>query len=132
VLAFALYPSLGVQGLALAWTFAYVIAAVVSLLWLRRRLGSLEGRRNASAFARVAAAAVAATAVAWVVGAVIGDATASQAIVACVVAITAAAAVYLIGLRLSGVPELAMLRDAARRRRPTTAPGVPDATSADA
>ena len=44
--ALALYPTFGVQGLALAWSIAYGISAVVSLFWLRRRLGSLEGRRS--------------------------------------------------------------------------------------
>jgi putative peptidoglycan lipid II flippase len=132
VLAFGFYPTLGVQGLALAWSLAYCFSAVVSLLWLRRRLGSLEGRRSTSAFARIAAAAAAATAVAWVISEVIGDASAAQAIVACAVGISVAAAVYLIGLRLSGVPELTMLRDAMRRRPVTTSVGVPDATSADA
>jgi putative peptidoglycan lipid II flippase len=134
-LAFALYPVLGVQGLALSWSLAYVISAVVSLLWLRNRLGSLDGRRNLIAIARIAAPAGVATLVAWIAGTAIGDADAARAIVACLVAITAAAAVYLVGLRLLGVPELAMLRDAVRRQ-PVTTPagpsGVPDAGSADA
>jgi len=48
------------------------------------------------------------------------------------VGIGGAAAVYLIGLRLLRVPELAMLRDAVRRRAVTAPVGVPDAGSADA
>jgi putative peptidoglycan lipid II flippase len=132
VFAFALYPTLGVQGLALAWSSAYGISAIVSLFWLQRRLGSLEGRRNATAVARIGVAAAVATAIAWVAGTAIGDSSATEAIVSCAVALTAAGTVYLVGLRLLGVPELTMLRDAVRRRPVTTALGVPDATSADA
>ena len=133
--AFALYPALGVQGLALAWSIAYGIAAVVSLLWLRNRLGSLDGRRNAFAVARIAAATAVATVVAWAIVVAIGDSSAARAIFASALAISAAAAVYLVGLRLLRVPELTMLRDAVRRRPVTAAPpvpGVPDARSADA
>lgn len=132
VFAFALYPTLGVQGLALAWSIAYGISAFASLFWLRHRLGALEGRRNAIAVARIAVAAAVATAVAWIAGSVIGDASAARAILACTVAISAAAAVYLIGLRLLRVPELAMLADAIRRRPVVAAPGVPDPSPADA
>jgi len=131
-LALALYPSLGVQGLALAWSLAYAVSALVSLLWLRHRLGSLEGRRNTVAVARIAVASAVTTAVAWAIGTAIGDESAAEAIAACAVAITAAAAVYLVGLRMLGVPEVAMLRDALRRKPVTTAAGVPDPTSADA
>jgi putative peptidoglycan lipid II flippase len=131
-LAFALYPTLGVQGLALAWSLAYGISSVVSIVWLRRRLGSLDGRRNLVALARIAVVAAAATPVAWIAGSVIGDASTGRAILACAVAIGAAAAVYLIGLRLFGVPELTMLADAIRRRPVVTQPGVPDASAADA
>jgi hypothetical protein len=95
-------------------------------------LGGFEGRRNAVAVTRIAAAAAIATAVAWFAGSVIGDESAAGAILACSVAISAAAAVYLIGLRLLRVPELAMLADAIRRRPVVAAPGVPDPSPADA
>jgi putative peptidoglycan lipid II flippase len=41
-LAFALEPSLGVPGLALAFGLSYTIAAVVAIWALRRRMGSLD------------------------------------------------------------------------------------------
>src|SRR5262249_5546516 len=41
--AFALYPRLGVQGLALAFSLAYVVAAVVALVMLYRRVGHGHG-----------------------------------------------------------------------------------------
>ncbi len=132
VLALALYPVLGVQGLALAWSLAYIISAVVSLLWLRNRLGSLDGRRNTAVVVRIGASSAVATLVAWLADTAIGDSSGVQAIATCFVAITAAAVVYLVGLRLLGVPELAMLRDALRRRAVTTPSGVPDVGSADA
>ncbi len=131
-LALALYPTLGVQGLALAWSIAYAISAAVSLFWLRNRLGSLDGRRNTVAVARIAVAAIVATLVAWIAGATIGDADPAQAIVACVAGIGGAVIAYLIGLRLLRVPELAMLHDALRRRPVTSPAGVPDPTSSDA
>ena len=53
--AFALYPLFGVQGLALSWSIAYIVAMVVSLAAMRRRLGRLEGRRTADTLGRVLA-----------------------------------------------------------------------------
>ena len=41
VLAIVLFPHLGVQGLALAWSGAYFVAAVGAMLVLRRRIGGV-------------------------------------------------------------------------------------------
>jgi putative peptidoglycan lipid II flippase len=47
VAALALYPSMGVQGLALAYSLAYLAGTAAALVHLRRRLGGVEGRRLA-------------------------------------------------------------------------------------
>jgi putative peptidoglycan lipid II flippase len=127
VLALALYPTLGVQGLALAWSIAYVVASVVALAALRHRLGRLDGRRNAVACARIGVAAVASTAVAAVVGAAIGDDTAGRAIVACSVAIALAVLAYIVALRVLRVPELRLVGAALRRRPIDVADDASDA-----
>jgi putative peptidoglycan lipid II flippase len=44
VLALVLYRSLGVQGLALAFSIAYTVGAIVALVILRERLGTIGGR----------------------------------------------------------------------------------------
>ncbi|MHB1911965.1 MAG: lipid II flippase MurJ, partial [Acidimicrobiales bacterium] len=51
--AVALFPSLGVRGLALSVSIAYTVAAVVALVSLRRRLEGIEGRRLLSHLGRV-------------------------------------------------------------------------------
>ena len=49
VLALALYPAFGVQGLALAYAGAYSLAAVVALALLYRRVGDVLGGALATA-----------------------------------------------------------------------------------
>jgi putative peptidoglycan lipid II flippase len=62
---FALFPILGVRGLALGHAFGYSVAAVAAGLILRRRLEGLEGRALARGLAKVVAAAVLTGAAAW-------------------------------------------------------------------
>ncbi|HEX2030653.1 MAG TPA: murein biosynthesis integral membrane protein MurJ, partial [Actinomycetota bacterium] len=73
---FALFPFLGVRGLALGHAIAYTFAAVVAGVILRRRLGGLEGRRLGSGLGRIGVAAAATGAAAWgaarAVGAAVG------------------------------------------------------------
>src|SRR5204862_8075337 len=54
--ALALYPALGVQGLALAWSAAYLISAGVALVALRRRIGEIPGRSVGPAVLKAAIA----------------------------------------------------------------------------
>ena len=61
----ALFPLLGVRGLALGHAVAYTFAATVAALILRRRLGSLEGRDLARGMARVLVAAALTAGAAW-------------------------------------------------------------------
>ena len=62
---FALFPVLGVRGLALGYALAYTFAMVLGGLVLRRRLGGLEGRAVTRGLAKVAVAAAATAAAAW-------------------------------------------------------------------
>src|SRR6202044_1590268 len=48
VLAGALYPVMGVGGLALGWVGAYSLGAIAAFAHLRRRTGGLEGRSIAT------------------------------------------------------------------------------------
>ncbi len=62
-LDFALFPSMGVSGLALAHSLGYVVATVVAAVLLARRLGGLETRHTLAELTKVTtASAVAAVA----------------------------------------------------------------------
>ena len=112
--ALLLYPAMGIPGLALAFSLAYTIAALVTLGVMSRRLGGLRGRQIGSTFARVLVVGVAMAAVAWFVSDALGYATPASAILALIVAGTASAAVGIAGLWLLRVRELHELRDAFR------------------
>jgi putative peptidoglycan lipid II flippase len=62
---FALFPVLGVQGLALGHAIAYGFASVAAGVMLRRRLGGLEGAALARGLTRILAAAALTAAAAW-------------------------------------------------------------------
>src|SRR3954453_17089515 len=96
VLALALYPLFGVQGLALSWSIAYIVAMFVSLEAMRRRLGRLEGRRMVGALGRVLIATAVLAALSWGVATVIGYSTPGAAIVATAAAIIVGGAGFLV------------------------------------
>lgn len=116
VFALALYPWLGVQGLALSWSIAYVAAAVVALGALRKRLHRLEGARTTRTLARVTVATVCASLVAWGAATAIGYRGPARAIPATAVALLAAGLVYVWALRRMRVSELRILASALHRR----------------
>jgi putative peptidoglycan lipid II flippase len=124
VAALALWPLMGVQGLALAWSIAYGVGAVVSLLAFRRRLGRLEGRVLVESVLRVGAATAALAVVAWGVATAVGYGTPARAIVATAAASLAGLGAFLAVARLLGVAELSLLVDAVRRRRGASAARV--------
>jgi putative peptidoglycan lipid II flippase len=62
---FALFPLLGVQGLALGHALAYTFAALTAGLMLRHRLGGLEGNYLAQGLGKIVAAAALTGAGAW-------------------------------------------------------------------
>lgn len=124
VLAFALYPSLGVQGLALSWSVAYGISSAAALWAMRRRLGGLEGRRTADSALRVLAATLVLAALAWGVASALGYGTAPDAILATAAALVAGGLGFAVVLRLLHVDELGVLREALRRPDRAAEPGT--------
>jgi putative peptidoglycan lipid II flippase len=112
--ALLLYPAMGIPGLALAFSLAYTIAALVTLVVMSRRLGGLRGRQIGSTFARVCVVGAVMFVVAWYVSDALGYGSPSAAILAAVVGGIASTAVGIVGLRLLRVRELTELRDAFR------------------
>jgi putative peptidoglycan lipid II flippase len=73
---------LGIPGLAAAYAAAYTVAAVASLVVLRRRVGSLDGRRSARSIAKLVVAQPTMALAVWLVARSVGDADGVGAIVA--------------------------------------------------
>jgi putative peptidoglycan lipid II flippase len=94
VLAFALFDRYGVQGLAFAYSAAYLAAAVVALVALRRRIGLLGGRRLATSTVKIAVASAAMGAVVWVGSHAVGSPTGAGAAVRLAVGVASGAAAY--------------------------------------
>jgi len=113
--ALLLFPLLGIPGLALSFSIAYTLAALLTLAIMSRRLGGLRGRQVGSTFARVLVVAAVVGAVTWVTANQIGYATPNEAILACAVAGTAGIAVAIAGLWAMRIHEYNDLRDAFRR-----------------
>jgi putative peptidoglycan lipid II flippase len=105
-LAFPLYAWLGVPGLALAFSIAYFVAAIISLGVLRTRLGGIDGARVAGTVARTVFAGIAVGAVAWGVANVIGWSTTTEAVASVLAGTVAGALVYLAMLAALRVDEL--------------------------
>ncbi len=115
VIALALFPALGVRGLALAWSIAYAIAAVATLVVLRRRLGPLDGRRITATVSRIVLASAVLAAVVWLLVTVLGTSTRGRAVVAVAVAVVVGGLAYLGSLFALRVDEVRGLRGLLRR-----------------
>jgi putative peptidoglycan lipid II flippase len=115
--ALALFPRFGVQGLALAYAGAYVVASFVALVLLRRRIGGGLDRHTVSISARAAVGAAVLAVVAAPIAGAIGAADARHAVIAAVSASAAGGLAYLGVLRLLGVPEIGTILGLLRRRR---------------
>jgi putative peptidoglycan lipid II flippase len=124
VLAIALFPRFGVQGLALAFAGAYVVSAIVALVLLARRIGGGPDRGTARVVGRAALAAALLAVVAAPVAGAIGSLDAAHAVVASVAGSAAGGVVYLVALRLLGVPEIGTILGLLRRRSVPAAPDV--------
>jgi len=117
---FIYFRYLGVKGLALGTTTAYTIATIAALLVMRRRLGSLDGRRVASSVARIAAASAVTGLVAFATAEWLGDllattSTGSQ-LVQVVVATIAGIAAFLAMAWALRIQEVATVAELVRRR----------------
>jgi peptidoglycan biosynthesis protein MviN/MurJ (putative lipid II flippase) len=124
VLALVLFPRFGVQGLALAYAAAYLCAAVVALVLLARRIGATIDAPTVRVSGRAALATVALAVVAAPVAGVVGSADAAHAAAAAVLGTLAGGTVYLVGLRVLGVPEIGTILGILRRRRAPATPNV--------
>jgi len=109
-LAIPLYAWLGIPGLALAFGGAYVVAALLTLLVVRRRLGAIDGRRLADTTARSLVLGVVVLASTWGISHALGWDGTPRALLTTIVGVVAAGALYLAGLALLRVQELATLR----------------------
>jgi putative peptidoglycan lipid II flippase len=116
VLAVALFPSLGVQGLALAWTIAYGLGAVAALAAFARRLGGLRAAEIRRTATRALTGAAALAIIAGVLAGAIGRGTAARAALATIVAGAAGAAVYIAVLLSLRANELGAIVGLVRRR----------------
>jgi putative peptidoglycan lipid II flippase len=121
VLALLLFSRFGVQGLALAWSGAYFVAAVVALVVLRRRIGNVPDRDAVRSTLRAGVAALAMAVVAAPIAGAIGRSSPATALLATAVAATAGALVYLAVLVLLRSDELSALVGLVRRRNATSA-----------
>lgn len=110
VLALALYPSLGVQGLALSWSISYGLGAVATLVVMRARLSRLDGRRIGASLLRVTLASAVLGVIAYLVANAIGYGTSGQAILATVGAAIAGGAAFFGVLLLLRHDELGALK----------------------
>ena len=120
-LALALYPVLGIRGLAFAFSAAYTIAVVVTLAAFGRRIGGLRGRAVGTTSARVVVVGVAVGAATWGVSRFIGWSSPGTAILATLVGAVVGLAVALAGLAILRVDELhdviALVRHRSRARQ---------------
>jgi putative peptidoglycan lipid II flippase len=113
--ALVLFPVLGIPGLALSFSIAYTVSALLAFAVMSRRLGGLRGRQLGSTFARALLVGVVVAGVTWSIAHQLGSATPAEAIVTCIVAGAVGLAVAIGGLWVLRVHELSELRDAFRR-----------------
>jgi putative peptidoglycan lipid II flippase len=114
-LAFPLYAWLGVPGLALSFSIAYLVAAVLALFVLHERLHGIDGARIASTVMRCVIAGALVAGVTWLVADTIGSSGIAQALLTAVVGTLAGMAVYLAALAVLRVDELRALVSVVRR-----------------
>jgi putative peptidoglycan lipid II flippase len=120
-LAVALFPSLGVQGLAWAWAGAYSLAAVITVVVLARRVPAPVDRTVGVTAARAATGSVVLAVVASALAAAVGSASANRAVLATGVAGLLAGGAYALALLVMRTPELGSLLGVLRRRAPAEA-----------
>ena len=95
----ALYPALGVQGLALGFTLAYALGAALAALALRRRAGGLDGPSVWASVGRMALATAVMAGVVWAVSRALSDVDAGGALLQVTGAVVAGVTVYLLAAR---------------------------------
>jgi putative peptidoglycan lipid II flippase len=114
--AFLLYKPLGVRGLALAYSIAYSAAAVVAVVVLRERLGTIGGRALVRAAARFVVLSGAMAVVVAIVLAIVGTGLGAFGWLRLFVAVIAGAVTY---LGSAGLAASLSSWQTARRRTPS-------------
>jgi putative peptidoglycan lipid II flippase len=100
-LAFAFYEWFGIAGLALAFSVAYLAAAVVALVVVDRRLGGMDGRALGVTLVKTLVAGAAVAGVSWLVAEAIGWSGTASAVASVALGGVAGIVVYAgIGLAL--------------------------------
>lgn len=125
VLALALEPVFGLEGLGLAYGLAYTAAAVLALRMLSRRVGGLGLGAAAGSLARVAVASTALAVAALAVATGVGADTGPGALRRTVLAVVVGGAVYVGTLVVTRAPELDAARARAARRSGRQGPSGP-------
>jgi putative peptidoglycan lipid II flippase len=133
VLAFAFFDWLGINGLAFAHSGAYAVAAVVTLVTLGRRVGSLRGRGLEMLVLRIVPVAAAAGTAAWLIGKWHGWDSSGQAVVSTLLGLGAAGAITIVGLLALRVEEFSEVLGLVLRRfgRRFARPDADDAADRD-
>jgi len=116
-LAIPLFLWLGIPGLALSFSGAYAVGAVVALLVARRRLRRLDGRRIASVAGRAGAVALAIVAITWSVGRVVGYERPATAVATVAIGGLLAATTFVVGAWMLRIREVTGLRSILTRAR---------------
>jgi putative peptidoglycan lipid II flippase len=116
VLAFVLVGRFGVYGVAFSYSAAYVIAAVVALAVLRRRIGRLGGSELVAAFARIFAATAVMAAAVWAASRAVGSDHGRGAVGRVAVGVLVGAVVYAVAALALRVEDLRWLRERLLRR----------------
>ncbi|MEY2565547.1 MAG: putative peptidoglycan lipid flippase [Actinomycetota bacterium] len=115
VLALVLYPSMGVRGLALAFTLAYAAGTAAALFTIRRRIGGLEGRALARSVLRVGVASAAMAVVTLLSARFVGAASGPWLALRVTAGVVAGVTVYVAAARRLGVDEFFALLPLRRR-----------------
>jgi putative peptidoglycan lipid II flippase len=115
VLALALYPSMGVNGLALSFALAYIAGTAVALVHLRARIGGVDGARLLRSAVRVAVASGAMAGVITVASHAIGGAEGARLLARVGVSVVAGLAVYAGAAVVLRVDEITTLLPIRRR-----------------
>jgi putative peptidoglycan lipid II flippase len=116
-LALALYPSMGVRGLALAFTIAYTTGTVAALWTMRRRVGGIEARALMATAGRVLAASAVMAVVTALCGRYVGASTGAGLVARVTIGVVAGVTVYVAVARALGEGELAALLRIGRGKR---------------
>jgi putative peptidoglycan lipid II flippase len=127
VFALVLVGPLGVEGLALAFSLAYLGAAVLAFVVLARRVGGVAWDATVPPVLRIAAAAVVMGVAVALVADRVGGTRGGAGVVRSLVGVAVGVVVYGVGLRVLRVREVDQFVDIVRARRgrvPAAVPGT--------